>query len=236
MTIHTFKIAASVLSADFARLGEEAKNVLAAGADWIHLDVMDNHYVPNLTVGALACEGLRKYGITAPIDVHIMARPVDHLIRSFAEAGATYITIHPEATHHLDRSLQLIRDLGCKAGLALNPATPLAHLQYVYEKLDMILVMSVNPGFANQPFIPSALKKVKELRHILDTHGYDIRLEIDGGIKVDNITEVAQAGVDTFVIGSAIFNTDDYAATLANFQGKLSKVRKFGPAVSQRHN
>ncbi len=192
MSLHTFKIAASVLSADFSRLGEEVDKVLEAGADWIHLDVMDNHYVPNLTVGPLVCEALRRYGITAPIDVHIMAKPVDRLIQDFANAGATYITIHPESTHHLDRSLQLIRDLGCKSGLAFNPATPLSYLQYLYEKIDMILIMSVNPGFAQQPFIPSALKKINEVRHLLDTHGHEIRLEVDGGIKIENIAEVAK--------------------------------------------
>jgi ribulose-phosphate 3-epimerase len=224
---HSPKIAASVLSADFARLGEEANAAILAGADWIHFDVMDNHYVPNLTVGPLVCKSLRDYGIKAPIDVHIMAAPVDRLITDFAEAGATYITIHPEASNHLDRSLALIRDSGCKAGLALNPATPISSLQYVIDKLDMILVMSVNPGFANQPFIPSALTKLKEIRNLLDNHGFAHRLQVDGGVKLDNIGDIASAGADTFVIGSGIFNADNYETTLANFQSELTKAKHF---------
>ncbi len=226
--MHTFKISASLLSADFAQLGKEATAVFEAGADWIHVDVMDNHYVPNLTIGPMLCKSLRKYGIKAPLDVHLMVRPVDRLIREFAEAGATYITIHPEASDHLDRSLQLIRELGCKAGLAFNPGTPLNYLQYVLDKLDMIVVMSVNPGFANQPFISTASNKIAEVRHLLDSCGYDIRLEVDGGVKIDNIRDVAKAGADTFVIGSAIFHTPNYAATIGNFQAELSKVRKYG--------
>jgi ribulose-phosphate 3-epimerase len=222
---HSFVISASILSADFARLGEEAANAILAGADWIHFDVMDNHYVPNLTVGPQVCKALRKYGITAPIDVHLMARPVDSLIAEFAKAGATGITIHPECSDHLDRSLQLIRELGCKAGLAFNPATPLVNLQYVIDRLDMILLMSVNPGFANQPFIGTTLGKLKELRQFLDSHGLDLRLQVDGGVKLKNIAKIAEAGADTFVIGSGIFDTDNYFGTLANFQVALAKVR-----------
>lgn len=217
-----FKIAASILSADFARLGEEATSVLKAGADMIHFDVMDNHYVPNLTVGPLVCESLRSYGIKAPIDVHLMVKPVDSLIVAFAKAGATYITIHPEATEHLDRSLQLIHDNGCKAGLAFNPATPLDYLHYVSSKLTMVLIMSVNPGFAGQKFIPSALAKLRQVRQLIDEKHLDIRLEVDGGIKVENISKVAQAGADTFVVGSAIFNTKDYVQTIAEFRAKLT--------------
>ena len=219
-----FNIAASILSADFARLGEEATNVLKAGADMIHFDVMDNHYVPNLTVGPLVCESLRSYGVKAPIDVHLMVKPVDSLIMAFAKAGATFITIHPEATEHLDRSLQLINDHGCKAGLAFNPATPLDHLHYVSSKLAMVLIMSVNPGFAGQKFIPSALAKLRQIRQLIDEKHLDIRLEVDGGIKVDNINKIAAAGADTFVIGSAIFNTKDYVQTIAEFRAKLTNA------------
>lgn len=217
-----FKISASILSADFARLGEEAKAVLDAGADMIHFDVMDNHYVPNLTIGPLVCDALRRYGITAPIDVHLMAKPVDRLIEEFAAAGATYITFHPEASKHVDRSLQLIRDRGCKSGLALNPATPLEHLKHVMEKLDMILLMSVNPGFAGQQFIPGVLPKIAEARKLIDSKKLNIRLEVDGGIKLNNIQAIAAAGADTFVMGSAIFQTKNYAETIAAFKKQLN--------------
>ncbi len=200
-----FKIAPSILSADFARLGEEVDNVLKAGADIVHFDVMDNHYVPNLTIGPLVCEALRDFGIEAPIDVHLMVKPVDRIIPDFAKAGATYITFHPEASEHVDRSLQLIRENGCKSGLVFNPATPLDYLNYVIDKVDMVLLMSVNPGFGGQSFIPSALGKLREARKIIDASGRDIRLEIDGGVKVNNIREIAEAGADTFVAGSAIF-------------------------------
>ncbi len=200
-----FLIAPSILSADFARLGEEVDQVLAAGADIVHFDVMDNHYVPNLTIGPLVCEALRKHGVSAPIDVHLMVKPVDRLIGDFIAAGASYITFHPEASEHIDRSLQLIRDGGCKAGLVFNPATPLSYLDYVMDKVDMILLMSVNPGFGGQSFLPGTLDKLREARRRIDTSGYDIRLEIDGGVKVDNIAEIARAGADTFVAGSAIF-------------------------------
>jgi len=198
-------IAPSILSADFARLGEEVDNVLASGADIVHFDVMDNHYVPNLTIGPLVCEALRKHGVTAPIDVHLMIRPVDRIVPDFAAAGASYITFHPEASEHIDRTLQLIRGEGCKAGLVFNPATPLSHLQHVMDKVDMILLMSVNPGFGGQSFLPSALDKLREARKLIDQSGRDIRLEIDGGVKVDNIGEIHAAGADTFVAGSAIF-------------------------------
>lgn len=200
-----FLIAPSILSADFARLGEEVDQVLAAGADIVHFDVMDNHYVPNLTIGPLVCEALRKHGVSAPIDVHLMVKPVDRLIGDFIAAGASYITFHPEASEHIDRSLQLIRDGGCKAGLVFNPATPLSYLDYVMDKVDMVLLMSVNPGFGGQSFLPGTLDKLREARRRIDTSGYDIRLEIDGGVKVDNIAEIARAGADTFVAGSAIF-------------------------------
>ena len=200
-----FKIAPSILSADFARLGEEVDHVLKSGADIVHFDVMDNHYVPNLTIGPLVCEALRKHGVTAPIDVHLMVKPVDRIIPDFAKAGATYITFHPEASEHIDRSLQLVRDSGCKSGLVFNPATPLSYLDYVIDKVDMVLLMSVNPGFGGQSFIPATLEKLREARSIIDESGYDIRLEIDGGVKVDNIREIAEAGADTFVAGSAIF-------------------------------
>ena len=200
-----FQIAPSILSADFAKLGEEVDNVLAAGADIVHFDVMDNHYVPNLTIGPLVCEALRNHGVTAPIDVHLMVKPVDRIIPDFAKAGATYITFHPEASEHIDRSLQLIRNEGCKSGLVFNPATPLSYLDYVLDKVDMVLLMSVNPGFGGQSFIPATLDKLRQARKIIDDSGLDIRLEIDGGVKVDNIREIAEAGADTFVAGSAIF-------------------------------
>jgi len=198
-------IAPSILSADFARLGEEVDNVLAAGADIVHFDVMDNHYVPNLTIGPLVCDALRKHGVTAPIDVHLMVEPVDAIVPDFAKAGATYITFHPEASRHVDRTLQLIHNEGCKAGLVFNPATPLDYLRYVIDRVDMVLLMSVNPGFGGQSFIPSALDKLREARRIIDESGRDIRLEIDGGVKVDNIAEIKGAGADTFVSGSGIF-------------------------------
>lgn len=219
-----YKIAASVLSANFARLGEEVEKVLKAGADMIHFDVMDNHYVPNLTIGPLVCEALRNEGITAPIDVHLMVQPVDALIEQFASAGATYITFHPEASHHVDRSLQLIKNSGCKAGLALNPATPLETIKHVMDKLDMILIMSVNPGFPGQQFISGALPKIAEARKIIDSAKVTVRLEVDGGIKVDNIKKVAEAGADTFVAGSAIFNSHDYTQTIAEFRKELAST------------
>jgi len=199
-------IAPSILSADFAKLGEEVDNVLAAGADIVHFDVMDNHYVPNLTIGPLVCEALRKHGVTAPIDVHLMVKPVDRIVPDFAAAGASYITFHPEASEHIDRTLQLIRSEGCKAGLVFNPATPLSYLDYVLDKVDMILLMSVNPGFGGQSFIPSAMEKLRQVRKIIDASGLDVRLEIDGGVKVDNIGEIKAAGADTFVSGSGIFS------------------------------
>ena len=208
-------IAPSILSADFARLGEEVDNVLAAGADWIHFDVMDNHYVPNLTIGPLVCEALRKHGVTAPIDVHLMVKPVDRIVPDFAKAGASLISFHPEASDHIDRTLGLIRDSGCKAGLVFNPATPLDYLDFVLDKIDLILIMSVNPGFGGQSFIPGALEKLRRARAIIDRSGRAIRLEIDGGVKADNITDIAKAGADTFVSGSAIFGQKDYKATIA---------------------
>ena len=208
-------IAPSILSADFARLGEEVRAVLAAGADVVHFDVMDNHYVPNLTIGPLVCEALRKHGIAAPIDVHLMVKPVDRIVPDFAKAGATYITFHPEASEHVDRTIGLIRENGCKPGLVFNPATPLSYLDYVLDRIDMVLLMSVNPGFGGQSFIPSALRKLSEARAMIDRSGRAVRLEIDGGVKVDNIAAVAQAGADTFVAGSAIFGSKDYAATIA---------------------
>ncbi|MDH5258883.1 MAG: ribulose-phosphate 3-epimerase, partial [Gammaproteobacteria bacterium] len=216
-----FKIAPSILSADFARLGEEVDNVLKAGADIVHFDVMDNHYVPNLTIGPLVCEALRNHGVTAEIDVHLMVKPVDRIIPDFAKAGASYITFHPEASEHIDRSLSMIRELGCKSGLVFNPATPLDVLKHVMDKVDMILLMSVNPGFGGQSFIPQTLVKLREARKMIDESGYDIRLEIDGGVKVDNIREIAEAGADTFVAGSAIFNTDDYKATIDKMRAEL---------------
>jgi len=219
-----YKIAPSILSADFARLGEEVTNVLSAGADIVHFDVMDNHYVPNLTIGPLICEALRKHGVTADIDVHLMVKPVDRIIPDFAKAGATYITFHPEASEHVDRSLQLIRDNGCKSGLVFNPATPLDYLKYVIDKVDMILLMSVNPGFGGQSFIREALGKLREARRIIDESGLPIRLEIDGGVKVDNIGEIAAAGADTFVAGSAIFGAKDYQATIAAMRAEIAKA------------
>jgi len=219
-------IAPSILAADFARLGEEVDNVLAAGADIVHFDVMDNHYVPNLTIGPLVCEALRKYGITAPIDVHLMVSPVDRLIGDFAAAGASYITFHPEASEHVDRSLELVHSSGCKSGLVFNPATPLHYLDYVMDKVDMILLMSVNPGFGGQSFIPSTLDKVVQVRQRIVASGRDIRLEVDGGVKIDNIGAIKAAGADTFVAGSAIFNSDDYAAAIAAMRQELAAASR----------
>jgi len=219
-------IAPSILSANFARLGQEVDDVLAAGADIVHFDVMDNHYVPNLTIGPLVCEALRKHGVTAEIDVHLMVKPVDRIIPDFAKAGASYITFHPEGSEHIDRSLQLIHDNGCKSGLVFNPATSLHYLDFVMDKVDMILLMSVNPGFGGQSFIPATLDKLRQARKMIDDSGFDIRLEIDGGVKVDNIREIAEAGADTFVAGSAIFNTDDYAATVAAMRAELSAAKR----------
>ena len=216
-------IAPSILSADFARLGEDVKAVLDAGADVVHFDVMDNHFVPNLTIGPMICDALRNYGIEAPIDVHLMVEPVDRIIPDFAKAGASYITFHPEASKHPDRSLGLIREQGCKSGLVFNPATPLDWLEYVIDKVDMVLLMSVNPGFGGQKFIPSALDKLRQARRIIDASGREIRLEIDGGVKVDNIGEIAAAGADTFVAGSAIFGSEDYAKTIAAMKAAIKK-------------
>ena len=224
--MNPYQIAPSILSADFARLGEEVDNVLAAGADIVHFDVMDNHYVPNLTIGPMVCEALRKHGVTAPIDVHLMVSPVDDLIRMFVDAGASYITFHPEASNHIDRSLQLIRDGGCKAGLVFNPATPLHYLDHVMDKLDMILLMSVNPGFGGQKFISGTIDKIRQVRERIDASGRNIRLEVDGGVKTDNIREIAAAGADTFVAGSAIFNTDDYKATIDGMREQLELARQ----------
>jgi len=219
-----FKIAPSILSADFARLGEEADAVLAAGGDFIHFDVMDNHYVPNLTIGPMVCKALRKYGITAPIDVHLMVEPVDDLIVQFADAGATYISFHPEASRHVDRSLQLIKDKGCKAGLVLNPASAITNIQHVMDKLDMLLLMSVNPGFGGQAFIPHTLVKLREARALIDASGLNIRLEVDGGVGPANIRDIAQAGADTFVAGSAIFNAPDYQQVIMKMRAELALI------------
>jgi len=215
-------IAPSILSANFARLGAEVDAVLAGGADWVHFDVMDNHYVPNLTIGPLVCEALRKHGVTAPIDVHLMVRPVDRIIPDFAAAGATYITFHPEASEHVDRTIQLIRDSGCRPGLVFNPATSLDWLDYTLGSIDLVLLMSVNPGFGGQKFIPSALTKLAEVRRRIEASGRPVRLEIDGGVKVDNIGAIARAGADTFVAGSAIFGAPDYAATIARMRREIS--------------
>ena len=220
-----FAIAPSILSADFARLGEEGDKVLAAGADMVHFDVMDNHYVPNLTIGPMVCKALRNYGVTAPIDVHLMVKPVDRIIGDFIEAGATDITFHPEASEHIDRSLQLIKDGGCRAGLVFNPATSLDALKYVMDKIDMVLLMSVNPGFGGQKFIPGTLDKLREARALIDASGRPIRLEIDGGVNVKNIGEIARAGADTFVAGSAIFGQSDYAAVIQAMRAELAKAR-----------
>ena len=217
-------IAPSILSADFARLGEEVANVIEAGADWVHFDVMDNHYVPNLTIGPMVCNALIKHGITAPIDVHLMVKPVDRIIGDFAEAGASIITFHPEASEHVDRSLQLIREAGCKAGLVINPATSLQCLEHVMDKLDVILLMSVNPGFGGQSFIPNTLNKLSQVRELISQSSRDIRLEVDGGVKIDNIQEIARAGADAFVAGSAIFNTDDYKGTIDAMRSNIAKA------------
>src|SRR5689334_25005957 len=215
-------IAPSILSADFARLGDEVQSVLAAGADIVHFDVMDNHYVPNLTIGPMVCEALRKYGVGAPIDVHLMVKPVDRIIPDFAAAGATYISFHPEATEHVDRTIELIREHGCKPGLVFNPATPLDWLDHTLHKLDLVLIMSVNPGFGGQKFIPGALEKLRTVRKLIDATGKPSRLEIDGGVKVDNIAEIARAGADTFVAGSAIFGAKDYRATISAMRSAIA--------------
>lgn len=223
-----FQIAPSILAADFARLGEEVDNVLASGADIVHFDVMDNHYVPNLTIGPLVCDALRNHGVTAPIDVHLMVKPVDRIIPDFAKAGASYITFHPEASDHVDRSLGLVRDSGCKTGLVFNPATPLSYLDYVMDKVDMILLMSVNPGFGGQSFIPATLDKLKQVRRLIDQSGHNIRLEVDGGVKVDNIQSIAEAGADTFVLGSGIFghaqqsDANRYDSIIAQVRAELA--------------
>ena len=221
-----YLIAPSILAANFARLGEEVDSVLASGGDIIHFDVMDNHFVPNLTIGPMVCKALRDHGVTAPIDVHLMVSPVDEMIRMFADAGADYITFHPEASTHVDRSLQLIRDLGCKAGLVINPATGSDTAQWVMDKMDMLVLMSVNPGFGGQKFIPSTIDKLKQARSMIDSSGHDIRLEIDGGVGVNNIAEIAAAGADTFVAGSAIFSQPDYADIIAKLRAELASVRQ----------
>jgi ribulose-phosphate 3-epimerase len=218
----TCLIAPSILSANFAKLGEEVDNVLAAGADWVHFDVMDNHYVPNLTIGPMVCEALRKHGVTAPIDVHLMVRPVDRIVPDFAKAGATYISFHPEASEHIDRTIQLIHASGCKAGLVFNPATPLHHLEHTLHALDLVLIMSVNPGFGGQSFISGALDKLRAVRQMIDRSGRDVRLEIDGGVKADNIAQIASAGADTFVAGSAIFNAPDYAQVINQMRANVA--------------
>ena len=218
-------IAPSILSADFARLGQEVRDVLEAGADVIHFDVMDNHYVPNLTIGPLVCEALRKFGIEAPIDVHLMVKPVDRIVPDFAEAGASWITFHPEASEHVDRTIGLIRESGCRPGIVLNPATPVNWLDHVLEKIDMVLLMSVNPGFGGQSFIGSTLPKIRQVRSMIDSSGRDIRLQVDGGVKVDNIGAIAAAGADTFVAGSAIFGSDDYRATITAMRGRVAETR-----------
>ena len=221
-------IAPSILSADFSRLGEEVRAVLAAGADIVHFDVMDNHYVPNLTIGPLVCEALRRSGIEAPIDVHLMVKPVDRIVPDFAQAGATWITFHPEASEHVDRTIGLIREHGCRPGLVLNPASPLNWLDHVIEKIDMVLLMSVNPGFGGQSFIASALPKIARVRELIDRSGRDIRLEVDGGVKVDNVAAVAAAGADTFVAGSAIFGSKDYGSTIAAMRAEIARARRAG--------
>ena len=220
----TCLIAPSILSANFAKLGEEVDNVLQAGADWVHFDVMDNHYVPNLTIGPLVCEALRKHGVTAPIDVHLMVKPVDRIIPDFAKAGASFISFHPEASEPMDRTIQLIHASGCKAGLVFNPATPLHYLDHVVDQLDLVLIMSVNPGFGGQSFIPGALDKLREVRRRIDASGRDIRLEIDGGVKAENIGEIAAAGADTFVAGSAIFNAPDYRQVIAAMRANVDRA------------
>jgi ribulose-phosphate 3-epimerase len=219
-------IAPSILSANFARLGDEVDKVLADGADWVHFDVMDNHYVPNLTIGPMVCEALRKHGVTAPIDVHLMVKPVDRIIPDFAQAGASYISFHPEASEHVDRTIQLIHAQGCKAGLVFNPATPLNYLDHVLDHIDLVLIMSVNPGFGGQSFIPGALEKLRRVRRLIDASGRDIRLEIDGGVKADNIGEIAAAGADTFVAGSAIFNAPDYADVIARMRAAVAAAKR----------